>query len=74
MWNTTTEREEGGDKQERHAEGICGTRLLKERKAPLEVTSKRDTQKAYVNMTTEREEGSTGGDKQERHAEGICGT
>ena len=48
MWNTTTEREEGGDKQERHAEGICGTRLLKERKAPLEVTSKRDTQKAYV--------------------------
>ena len=52
MWNTTTEREEGstgGDKQERHAEGICGTRLLKERKAPLDVTSKRDTQKAsYV--------------------------
>ena len=51
MWNMTTEREEGsigGDKQERHAEGICGTRLLKERKAPLEVTSKRDTQKAYV--------------------------
>ena len=52
MWNTTTEREEGstgGDKQERHAEGIiCGTRLVKERKAPLEVTSKRDTQKAYV--------------------------
>ena len=44
MWNMTTEREEGsigGDKQERHAEGICGTRLLKERKAPLEVTSKR---------------------------------
>ena len=51
MWNTTTEREEGstgGDKQERHAEDICGTQLLKERKAPLEVTSKRDTQKAYV--------------------------
>ena len=51
MWNMTTEREEGftgGDKQERHAEGICGTRLVKERKAPLEVTSKRDTQKTYV--------------------------
>ena len=51
MWNTATEREEGsigGDKQERHAEDICGTRLLKERKAPLEVTSKRDTQKTYV--------------------------
>ena len=78
MWNTTTEREEGsigGDKQERLEEGICGTRLLKERKAPLEVTSKRDTQKAYMwNMTTEREEGSTGGDKQERLEEGICGT
>ena len=28
MWNTTPEREEGstgGDKQERHAEDICGT-------------------------------------------------
>ena len=51
MWNPTTEREEGsigGDKQERLEEGICGTRLLKERKAPLEVTSKRDTQKTYV--------------------------
>ena len=51
MWNMTTEREEGstgGDKQERLEEGICGTLLLKERKAPLEVTSKRGSKKAYV--------------------------